>query len=61
MLCSCTSANTMVTCRECLSASCPDAYQHPTDDKQCACSSSSQRGYLVEFCPAGSSLPAPPG
>lgn len=61
MLCSCTSAGTQVTSRECLTVSCPDAYQHPTDDKQCACSSSSARGYYVEFCPAGSPLPATPG
>jgi len=61
MTCSFTSAATQVTGLECLTASCPDAYQHPTDDKQCSCASSPDRGYLVEFCPAGSSMPAPPG
>ncbi len=58
--CSFTSARTQVMGLECLTASCADAYQHPTDDKQCACSHSASRGYLVEFCPAGSSMPAPP-
>jgi hypothetical protein len=61
MPCSFTSAGRRVTSLQCLTAGCPDAYQHPTDDKQCACSSSSNRGYLVEFCPPGSSMPAPPG
>ncbi len=61
MECSFTSAKTMVKGLECLEASCPDAYQHPTDDKQCSCSSSPDRGYLVEFCPTGSTMPATPG
>lgn len=61
MPCSFTSANTQVTSLECLDVSCSDAYQHPTDDKQCACTSSASRGYLVEYCPAGSALPATPG
>jgi len=61
MECSCTSANTQVTSRSCLTASCPDAYQYPEDDKQCSCSSSTGRGYLVEYCPSGSPLPATPG
>jgi len=42
----------------CTSVDCPDAYQHPTDDNQAACSASNpNRGYLVTYCPAGSSLP----
>jgi hypothetical protein len=61
MACSFTSAGTQVMGLECLTVSCPDAYQHPTDDKQCACSSSPNRGYLVEFCPSGSPLPPTPG
>jgi len=61
MACSFTSAGTQVMGLECFTADCSDAYQHPTDDKQCSCTSSTQRGYLVEFCPAGSSMPAPPG
>lgn len=61
MICSCTSAGTMVMCRQCLGVACPDAYQHPTDDKQCACASSAARGYLVELCPEGAALPPPPG
>ena len=42
---------------ECLEASCPDAYQHPTDPKQCVCSSGGKRAYLVTYCPQGSPLP----
>ena len=61
MPCSFSSAGTQVMGLECLTANCTDAYQHPTDDKQCACSHSASRGYLVEFCPAGSLMPAPPG
>ena len=60
MNCSFTSAHTQVTGLECLTAGCADAYQHPTDDKQCACTSGSSRGYLVEYCPPGSPLPATP-
>ena len=45
---------------QCLEASCPDAYQHPTDPKQCACSSGGARAYLVTYCPQGSSLPSLP-
>jgi len=59
--CSFTTARTEVRGLECLTVSCSDAYQHPTDDKQCACQSSSERGYVVEFCPAGSPLPKIPG
>jgi hypothetical protein len=58
--CTFTSAGTQVTTLQCLTASCPDAYQHPTDDKQVACPSSSDRGYLVVYCPAGSPLPQTP-
>jgi hypothetical protein len=60
LACSFTSANTQVMGLECLTVDCTDAYQHPTDDKQCACPTSTDRGYLVEFCPSGSSMPAPP-
>jgi hypothetical protein len=60
MDCSFTTAGTKVLSLECLTVSCANAYQHPTDDKQCACQSSSERGYLVEFCPARSPLPPTP-
>lgn len=60
MPCSFTSANTQVTGLQCFTADCSDAYQYPVDDKQCSCPSSAQRGYLVEYCPAGSSMPATP-
>lgn len=60
MACSFTTANTQVMGLQCFTAGCSDAYQYPIDDKQCACPSSAQRGYLVEYCPAGSSLPLPP-
>jgi len=60
MTCSCTSANTQVTSRSCLTAACSDAYQYPEDDKQCSCTTSPERGYLVEYCPSGSPLPATP-
>lgn len=61
MPCTFTSAGTQVMGLQCFEASCTDAYQHPTDDKQCSCPSSPDRGYLVEYCPPGSSMPAPPG
>ncbi len=57
--CSFTSKGTKVKGGKCTAASCPDAYQHPTDDKQVACSVNASRGYLVTYCPAGSSMPAP--
>ena len=60
LTCNFTSANTQVTGLQCLTADCSDAYQYPIDDKQCSCPSSAQRGYLVEYCPAGSSMPATP-
>ena len=59
--CSFTSAATTITGLQCLEASCPDAYQYPTDDKQSSCPSDSGRGYLVEYCPDGQALPTPPG
>jgi len=43
----------------CTSVLCPDAYTHPTDDKQAACPTDPNRGYAVQYCPAGSSLPTP--
>jgi len=43
----------------CTSVLCPDAYTHPTDDKQAACPVAANRGYVVQFCPAGSRLPTP--
>jgi hypothetical protein len=58
--CSFTTKGTQVTGAECLTASCPDAYQTPTDDKQVACSISSQRYYVVTYCPAGSKVPNTP-
>jgi len=44
---------------QCVSVGCPDGYTHPTDDKQAACPVNATRGYAVQFCPAGSSLPTP--
>jgi hypothetical protein len=35
------------------------AYTDPTDDKQAACPVDPTRGYAVQFCPAGSSMPTP--
>ena len=58
--CSCTSEDLQVKSRQCLEVSCPEAYQHPVDNKQCACPSDEGRGYRVEFCPAGSRLPPVP-
>lgn len=59
--CSYTTRGTRVTGLQCVTVDCPDAYQYPTDDKQCACSSGSERGYVVQYCPARSSMPSPPG
>ena len=36
---------------KCLAANCPEAYQHPTDDKQVSCPVSGGRGYEVKYCP----------
>ena len=57
--CSFTNKGTKVKGGQCLAASCPDAYQHPTDDKQVACSVNPSRGYVVTYCPSGSNMPAP--
>ncbi len=57
--CSFSTRGTQVKGGKCFAASCPDAYQHPTDDKQVACPVSPSRGYVVTYCPAGSSMPNP--
>jgi hypothetical protein len=57
--CSFTAKDTQVKSGKCFAANCPDAYQYPTDDKQVACPASGSRGYLVTYCPAGSSMPGP--
>ena len=54
--CSCGSLSSQSSI-QCLKASCSDAYQHPTDPKQCVCSSGGERAYLVTYCPQGSPLP----
>ena len=45
---------------QCTEISCQDAFQHPTDNKNCSCSSGGQRGYVITYCPAGSPLPPIP-
>ena len=57
--CSFTTKGTQVKGGKCFGANCPDAYQHPTDDKQVACAINASRGYVVTYCPSGSSLPNP--
>jgi len=57
--CSFTTKGTQVKGGKCFAASCPDAYQHPTDDKQVACPASAGRWYVVTFCSSGSSMPNP--
>ena len=57
--CSFTTKGTKVKGSKCFSVDCPDAYQHPTDDKQVACSADPHRWYVVTYCPAGSSMPNP--
>jgi hypothetical protein len=57
--CSFTTKGTKVKGSKCFSVDCPDAYQHPTDDKQVACSADPSRWYVVTYCPAGSSMPNP--
>ena len=57
--CSFTKKGTQVKGGKCIAANCPDAYQHPTDDKQVACPVNASRGYVVTYCPAGSSMPNP--
>jgi|HubBroStandDraft_6_1064221.scaffolds.fasta_scaffold212983_2 hypothetical protein len=49
--CSFTKRGIQVKGAKCLAASCPDAYQHPTDDKQVSCPVSAGRGYEVKYCP----------
>ncbi|HXJ83356.1 MAG TPA: hypothetical protein VMS64_32310 [Candidatus Methylomirabilis sp.] len=44
---------------QCTAVNCPDAYTYPKDDKQAACPVDANRGYVVQYCPAGSSLPSP--
>lgn len=60
MPCWFTSQSARVTGLQCFTADCGDAYLYPIDDVQCSCASSAQRGYLVEYCPSGSSMPATP-
>jgi hypothetical protein len=57
--CSFTTKGTKVKGGKCFAASCADAYQHPTDDKQVACPVNASRGYVVTYCPDGSSMPNP--
>lgn len=57
--CSFTTKGAQVKGGKCTEASCKDAYQHPTDDKQVACPVNASRGYVVTYCPAGSSMPNP--
>lgn len=57
--CSFTKKGTQVKAGKCFAASCTDAYQHPTDDKQVACPVNAARGYVVTYCPAGSRMPNP--
>jgi len=57
--CNFTSQGRQVKGLRCVSVDCPDAYTHPTDDKQAACPVNPTRGYAVQFCPAGSSMPTP--
>jgi hypothetical protein len=57
--CSFTKKGTQVKGGKCIAANCPDAYQHPTDHKQVACPVNASRGYVVTYCPSGSSMPNP--
>lgn len=59
--CTFSSMGTQVTGAQCFEVSCPAAYQFPVDDKQTSCPSGSSNGYLVQFCPSGSSVPSVPG
>ena len=59
LACSFTTKGKKVKGSKCFSVDCPDAYQHPTDDKQVACSVHPSRWYMVTYCPAGSSMPKP--
>lgn len=58
-VCSCGSLGSRSSI-SCTQVSCTDAFQHPTDNKQCACSSGGDRGYVITYCPAGSALPSLP-
>ncbi len=49
--CSFTSKRIQVKGGKCLTPSCPDAYTHPTDDKQAVCPTNANRGYMVTYCP----------
>jgi hypothetical protein len=49
--CSFTSKRIQVLGGKCLAVSCPDAYTHPTDDKQTVCPTNANRGYEVVYCP----------
>ena len=49
--CSFTSRRIQVKSGKCLTPNCPDAYTHPTDDKQVACPVNASRGYMVTYCP----------
>lgn len=49
--CSFTSKGIKVKGGKCLTPNCPDAYTHPTDDKQVACPVNASRGYVVTYCP----------
>ena len=53
----CSAPSGTITSASCLTVGCPDAYTYPTDDKQVSCPHSSTRGYLLEYCPDGHSLP----
>ena len=56
--CSFTTQGKQVQGLECVKVSCPDAYQHPTDDKQATCPGTDpRRTYKVEYCPSGHPLP----
>ena len=56
--CSFTTQAKQVSGLKCLEVSCPDAYQHPTDDKQASCpSTNADRNYTVTYCPDGNDLP----
>src|SRR5271170_7686144 len=47
--CSFTSKKTPITGQQCTAVNCPQAYQHPTDDKQAICPTSPMRSYTVTY------------